>query len=321
MDTVTPFFKTIVVNDDLMTVLFHKLVDIRRMRSSIVTSCRTYQLIMIMTFIYLDKYKINIEDIISEEPHGFHTQKSMMSPHKQKLQTVIKMIDENKSLLLHKLIAQNKRMDDAMMPIVELKPEYFKRVGSITICPLCIYSNSEESVGSILHYFTIINYEGVLYLASSYGSDHVHVRPEIIEIEDPDELNWFFKELPNIKSMEEDQVMNIRTLFIKYFLPNGESRSYDLDTTGEIPSLRFKMISFEQGKDKVWEEIKDNLYSFSIAVITPYIDELVILLETLGQKNRRTKKQSKKRKNKRRLTKKRKNKRRLTKKRNKRLTK
>jgi len=301
---------------ELVTILYYKIFEIRKVRSSIVTSCRSYQLIIILTLILLEKYKINIEDIITEESHGFHLQKIKISVYKQKMQKIINMINTDKSLILHQLISQNKRIESEMLTIFELRQEYFKQINDrISICPLCIYCNSAESFGSIVHYFTMIQFDEKIYLLSSYGSDYVSVPPKIIEIIDIGELNFFFMNLPNIKSMNEENFNKIRELFVKFFLPHGRSKLYDEETIDEEPNLKFKMLDYEEGKEKEWNYIRDNIFSFSVGLIINYTEELTRLLDELGSTKRKSKKRkSKKRKSKKSKSKKSKSKKRKSKK-------
>ena len=218
------FFLRMLTDDNLITVLYYKIYSRMKLRSSIVTSCRAYQLTVILTLIYLDKYKIDINAIIDDEYHGHQLKKSIMSVHTRTIQQILNKINEDKSLKLHKIIFENKKIDSEMITISEFNHDLFIDINdSLSICPLCIYCNSAESFGSIVHYFTMIQFDGKIYLLSSYGSDYVSVPPKIIEIIDIGELNFFFMNLPNIKSMNEENFNKIRELFVKFFYHMGEA--------------------------------------------------------------------------------------------------
>ena len=324
------FFLRMLADDNLITVLYYKIYSRMKLRSSIVKSCRAYQLTVILTLIYLDKYKIDINAIIDDEYHGHQLKKSIMSVHTRTIQQILNKINEDKSLKLHKIIFENKKIDSEMITISEFNHDLFIDINdSLSICPLCIYSNSGEKIGAIVHYFTMIKCLGVMYLSSSYGSDYVSVPPKIIVIEDLSELNMFLTNLPKIKSIDnEDDFNEIRKLFVKFFLPHGRSKSYDTDTIYEEPHLKFKMLDFEKGKELEWNYIKDILYSFSVAKIVNYVVELDSLLDVKkdlcdilihGSKSRKSRKRksrkskSRKRKSRKRKSRKKKSKKRTTK--------
>jgi hypothetical protein len=67
------------------------------------------------------------------------------------------------------------------------------------------------------------------------------------------------------------------------------------------------MLDYEEGKEKEWNYIRDNIFSFSVGLIINYTEELTRLLDELGSTKRKSKK-SKSKKSKSKKSKKRKTK-------------
>tara|TARA_B100000035_G_scaffold250404_1_gene219376 strand:- start:193 stop:1155 length:963 start_codon:yes stop_codon:yes gene_type:complete len=298
--------------NDLHNTYINKEIPLR---NSIITSCRTYQLILISILVYLSKYPVEIKILLEPDKQQYHKPHSIMNIHKKRLMDSLNKIlltpDIPESLILHELILQNKRLDEHIMHTISIDDSNFFKVGDgvrfIEICPMCIFANSPDSLGSIVHYFTLIKHEENKFICSAYGSDYVKVPPKIIKIDDYNELNKLMENLVNFKAkastLGETFVNETKDIFVKFFLPDGIDKPYSEDDVENDDTLKFKMITAPEGAEKEWRFVRDNTYNFGFGILHTYIDLFTTILDSVkisgGRKRKKTKKNTKKKKTKR----------------------
>ena len=252
----------------------------RNRRKLIVRSCRTYQLLIVSTLLYLSQNNIVINELLEEDKLFFQPERTVINPHKKVLMDSLKTLIFSDEIFktpeqsqLSRVILQNDFNIEHLQEVGVIIDQDFSILNdSLKICPMCIFAEGSDRIGSIVHYFTIVEYNGIKYICSAYGSDYVTVPPKIIPV-DTNEINELIRNLPRIKDYP-DLVERTRELFIKYFLPCGLPTPYDQDYIDEDKSLRFKNINFSEGIEKEWEFISENQYKFKFAVLHRYVDIL-----------------------------------------------
>lgn len=307
-------FNKISKSDSLLIDLHNTYINKEiSLRNTMITSCRTYQLILISVLVYLSKYPVEIEILLEPDKQQFHKPHSIMNIHKKRLMDSLNKIlltpDTPESVILHALILQNKRLDEHIMHTISIDDSNFFKVGNIEICPMCIFANSPESLGSIVHYFTLIKHKENKFICSAYGSDYVKVPPKVIEIDDYSELNKLIENLVNFKAkastLGETFVNETKDIFVKFFLPDGIDKPYSEDDVENDDTLKFKMITAPEGAKKEWEFVRDNTYNFSFGILFTYIDLFTTILDSVetygGRKRKKTKKNTKRKTKKKRI--------------------
>jgi hypothetical protein len=87
---------------------------------------------------------------------------------------------------------------------------------------------------TVLHYFTILCIDGVLYIYSSYGSDYVHAFPTLTELDEETFLQLIrtgdpTKELDGLKEFFEEHFTVDGKMKLD-FIVEGKSKKFNLDT-------------------------------------------------------------------------------------------
>ena len=314
--------------NDFITELKTKLFGDLYLRSTIVSSCRTYQLIFILILLFFDKYHKEGAHLTLTNVNARHA----VNPRMAELEGIANAInvpekykDNPYIQKLHEIIAQNTKTVDVVHVTDFDGVRGYYEIGPLKIWPLCIYRFRDSlciTRGAIAHYFTIIEYNSVFYLSSSYGSNYVNLSPHIIEI-DLEELNLLFSDLEKIKTLDSQEVEKIMNIYRNFFLPpKGKPVCYDEDDIDLYPCLRFQQIYPAEGIEKECGFIEKNNHNFRVGLINNYVEYLKGLLNAPPKSKdggKSKKRKSKKRKS--RKSKKRKSKKKLTKRRYKRKSK
>ena len=131
----------------------------RKLRSTILSTCRTYQLIFILILLYFKEYSGELNFEILEKAVNDSSLKNIATA----INDPEKYVYDNFVNILHAIIALNNKTPE-VRPVTnfdQIRGRGFN-IGPLKIWPLCIYRFRDSlciTRGAIVHYFTIIEYE------------------------------------------------------------------------------------------------------------------------------------------------------------------
>ena len=272
-----PLFKFI---PSLLTIpnTFIKPATRHALRKS-TASCRLWQLEYILMCIYNDYTKNKFQENIVDYNSGLITNKVANKNLMMDIDNISKVIsnifDPVHNSALYNIILLNKYQNEVtqIKNISELHIDVNKPYNNFA---MCVYLNSPDmNIGTIFHYFTVIYANGSYFLNSSYGSDYVSIPQYTTPLPQED----FNKLCETINGIQDEEFF--KYFFNKYFLQNGLTIPYSEDEIENDPSLRYKMISPSQGREKELAVYSENMYkdAISIGFIQEYnnyiLDEIV----------------------------------------------
>lgn len=285
---------TNVSNDIISYNAEHGIVKTRTQIEKATSSCRMWQLILIILD-NLDTYLINngkkrvIETIVNNYASAEYY---LLIDIISKIIDKIKFASDNTTSTLKTIIYDNTSVVGAIKNYrdsVSTQLNYGKNY-------LCVYA--EGIPRSIYHFFTIIRTgENEYHLNSSYGSDFVCVNQYTTPL-DIGEFDEFINAVTPI-SIEEvgpdeyEQIMMeknniIIKFFQKFFLVDNIGKYYGKDDYSEDPKLKFAFIHPDEGNLKevgivINNEYRSNIRCGNIVVYEPYIKKII---ETVNPENK-----------------------------------
>lgn len=200
----------------------------------------------------------------------------LATTHKRKQNNVSNRIIENMCMIIKNFLELKPNMYQDLynivylnIPVNTIKISSFNDIEELPINQnyyMCVYNETNQGYGSIIHYFTIIRKDkDTYYLNSSYGSDNVCV-PQYSTKLDVNEFNALCNELTEYS----------KYLYTKYFLIKNLKKRYNNNNIEANTTLKSKWIPPAEGIKK---EIKLLGKGYSIGYIKDYQDLVTNFIE------------------------------------------